>query len=91
VGVLPDYQRQGIGSELVREGLRRGESGGYGAVVVLGDPRFYSRFGFVRAANYGLRNEYGMHDEFMVMELRENALSGVSGVVQYAREFSIVS
>ena len=46
ISVLPQHQRQGIGSRLMREALlalrRRGAAG----CVVLGDPRFYSRFGF---------------------------------------------
>ena len=55
--------------------------------VVLGDPAYYSRFGFSRAADVGLQNEYGVHDGFMVLPLRDGALDGVSGVVKYLPEF----
>ena len=55
---------------------------------ILGDPAYYSRFGFVRAADFGLQNEYGVHDEFMVLPLRRGALDGVSGMVKYLPEFS---
>ena len=51
VAVLPKFQRQGIGSKLIRDGLERCRQAGYDAVVVLGDPAYYSRFGFVRAAD----------------------------------------
>lgn len=87
VAVLPDFQRKGIGSELIREGLTQCARAGYDVVVVLGDPRYYSRFGFSRAADHGLDNEYRVHDEFMVIGLRERALEGVRGLVQYAPEF----
>ncbi len=53
----------------------------------LGDPAYYSRFGFVRAAAFGLQNEYGVADEFMVLPLHETALEGVSGMVKYLPEF----
>src|SRR5205809_7811643 len=90
VAVLPKFQRQGIGSTTIREGLERCRQAGYKAVVVLGDPAFYSRFGFVRAADFRLQNEYGVHDEFMVLPLRRGALDGVSGMVKYSPEFSEV-
>ena len=43
----PDCQRQGIGSALVRDGLRQLEDAGFDLVCVLGDPNYYGRFGFV--------------------------------------------
>jgi putative acetyltransferase len=88
VAVLPEFQKQGIGSQLIREGLRRCNHGGYDAVVLVGDPNYYSRFVFTRAADVGLDNEYGAHDEFMVLPLHEGALDGVSGMVKYLSEFS---
>ncbi len=87
VAVLPDFQRKGIGSKLIREGLERSKEAGYYAVVLLGDPAYYSRFGFARAADFGLQNEYGVHDEFMVLLLRRGALDEVSGMVKYLPEF----
>lgn len=46
VAVAPDMQQQGIGSALVREGLRLLTMRGAEQVHVLGDPDFYGRFGF---------------------------------------------
>jgi putative acetyltransferase len=51
VGVLPEYQGRGIGSSLIREGLDACREAGYGAAVVLGEPGYYTRFGFERATN----------------------------------------
>jgi len=87
VAGLPEFLRLGMGSKRIREGLERCQQAGYDVVVVLGDPAYYSRFGFVRAADFGLENEYGAHDEFMVLALRDGALVGLSGVVKYLPEF----
>jgi len=46
VGVLPELQGRGIGSALVREALREAQDAGSQGVVLVGDPGFYSRFGF---------------------------------------------
>jgi len=56
-------------------------------VVLIGDPAYYPRFGFVRAADSGLQNEYGVVDEFMLLPLRQGALEAVSGMVKYLPEF----
>ncbi len=54
MAVMPDHQRRGIGSALVRAGLDAAESREEPLVVVLGHPWFYPRFGFKRASRYGL-------------------------------------
>jgi putative acetyltransferase len=87
LAVLPDFQNHGIGSQLTRAGLEACRQRDYDAVVVLGHPGYYPRFGFSRAKDYGLDNEYDATDAFMVMELKPGALKRVSGLVQYAPEF----
>ena len=77
VVVLPDYQGQGIGSLLIRHGLQACDRLRSKAVVVLGSPKFYPRFGFILAKEKGLSCEYPVPDEaFMVLELQEGALDG---------------
>ena len=88
VGVLPEIQRRGIGSLLIQEGLRECREARYDIAVVLGDPVYYSRFGFSRAADYGLGNEYGVDEHFMAIEFRTGALAKVSGTVRYQPEFN---
>lgn len=88
VGVLPEHQRKGIGSALIRAGLKACREGDYGAVVVLGWPDYYRRFGFRRAKDFGLGNEYGADEEFMALELRDRSLAGAAGTVKYAPEFA---
>ena len=88
MAVDPDSQRLGIGSALVRRGLRECESLGYGLVVVVGHPEFYPRFGFVPAASKGLRFERDVPAEaFMALELGADTFTGSTGVVKYHPEF----
>lgn len=89
MAVLPDYQRQGIGSKLVRAGLEECRLSGQDIVVVLGYPEYYPRFGFVTAMPKGIACEYDVPEEaFMILELIEGALDGRSGTVKYQPEFS---
>lgn len=84
MAVVPGRQREGVGSALVREGLGRCRQLDVGAVVVLGHPEYYPRFGFVPAARLSLRSEYDVPEEaFMVCELRDGALKGLSGTIRY--------
>lgn len=88
MAVIPQHQRQGIGSALVREGLNRCAALGCDAVVVLGHPAYYPRFGFVPASRYGLSSEYDVPDDvFMIMELQPGSLRGISGEVSYDEAF----
>lgn len=84
MAVLPDRQRQGIGAALVRAGLECCREIGFGAVVVVGHPEYYPRFGFLPGARFGIRCEYDVPDEaFMVIELHARYLAGRGGVVKY--------
>ena len=58
LAVRPDRQRTGIGTALVREGLRRSVERAEPLVIVEGDPRYYSRFGFVAASTLRLERPY---------------------------------
>jgi putative acetyltransferase len=89
VGVRPEHQRQGIGVALIEQGIAACRDAGFGFLVVLGDPGYYHRFGFRRALDAGLVNEYGVDAEFMVLELRPGALCGLSGLVRYRPEFAM--
>ncbi len=91
LAVLPEYQKQGIGSQLTRAGLKECQRIGGDVVVVLGHPEYYPRFGFVPAKQKVLRSEYPVPDEvFMVVELKPGALDRQRGLVKYLPEFSEV-
>ena len=89
MAVVPDYQRKGVGSALVREGLRCCKDLGSCAVVVVGHSGYYPRFGFAPASQYSLRSEYDVPDDvFMVAELDDGALTGAAGLVRYDDVFA---
>lgn len=91
MAVAPAHQRRGIGSALVRAGLERCKERGFGAVVVLGHPHYYPRFGFSPSVRFGIGCEYEVPDEaFMVVELQAGYLQGASGKVKYHAAFDNV-
>lgn len=89
VAVRPDVQSGGIGSELIREGLHRCRKLGYDFCVVLGNPKYYQRFGFEKASNFGLQNEYGVDEEFMIIRFSNSEIARC--LVMYAPEFAMFS
>jgi putative acetyltransferase len=92
MAVLPEFQRQGIGSALVEAGNRKLQAAGWPFIIVLGHPTFYPRFGFTAAAAHGITCEWPVPDEvFMVLILDEAKMRGVSGQAKYRHEFSTVS
>lgn len=54
VGVLPEYQRRGVGSALIEYSLERAKRMGFKAVLITGSPEYYRRFGFESCSDYGV-------------------------------------
>lgn len=91
MAVVPDCQRQGVGSQLVRAGLEACCALDHPVVFVLGHPEYYPRFGFRPAADADLRCEWDVPREvFMVLELEAGALGGRGGLVRYHAAFAEV-
>lgn len=88
MAVLPVRQHQGIGSELVRHGLALARQREWWAVIVLGHPAYYPRFGFSAALAQPLAAPYS-GEAFMALELVPGALSGAGGQVVYPPAFDI--
>jgi putative acetyltransferase len=92
LGVLPAWQGQGVGSALVRQSLDALRAAGtVRAVVVLGEPAYYTRFGFTPASLAGLHDTYGGGDAFTALALQAGGLDGYSGRVDYAPAFDLIT
>lgn len=83
LAVVPSHQRMGIGKRLTEEGLKQLKEMGIPAVIVIGHPEYYPRFGFIPASRFGLCCEFPeAGDAFMALELTPHALSGKAGLVR---------
>ncbi len=89
VSVLPEYQGKGIGGKLILESHKKAKELGYKSIVLLGHDKYYPRFGYEQADKYGIELPFEVPKEnCMVIELVENGLKGVSGMVEYPKEFN---
>ena len=89
MAVLPEYQRKGVGAELIRTGITRLEGKGCPFVIVLGHAEYYPRFGFETASRYGVRSEWDVPDDaFMILILNKSEMQGISGLARYRPEFA---
>ena len=92
MAVVPEYQRQGIGTKLIGAGNRKIKDAGYPLIIVEGHAEYYPRFGFRPASEYGIKCEWDVPDEvFMLLVLNEAKMQGASGLAKYRHEFSTIS
>ena len=89
VAVRPDYQAQGIGSALIDQGIDNLKILGYEAILVLGHPAYYPRFGFNRDLAKDIECKYQC-DAFMGLELVKNALKNKPMIGEYPKPFNAV-
>jgi len=89
MAVQAEQQRQGVGGRLIQEGCALVRQRGRGAVIVLGHPAYYPRFGFSAALAAKLRSPF-TGEAFMALELEPGALAGRAGSVHYPPAFGIV-
>lgn len=89
MAVMPERQRQGIGSGLLRAGLEECKGAGRAVVVVLGHPEYYRRFGFRAELTKALKAPFS-GEAFMAIELVPGALKGVAGTVKYPKAFEVL-
>lgn len=85
LAVVPDYQKQGIGGQLIKRGLEILSESGIALVFVLGYPEYYPRHGFQAASCLGFEPTYSILDEqkdaWMVQALRSDIIGSVRGKV----------
>ncbi|TDO07631.1 putative N-acetyltransferase YhbS [Bacillus subtilis] len=90
VSVAPEYQRKGIGSQLIHVALKKAKELGYRSVIVLGHKDYYPKFGFKPASLWNIKAPFEVPDEvFMALELSKDSLENVKGVVHYSKAFSV--
>lgn len=89
MGVLPEFQRAGVGSKLIISGIERMKQRGVPFIVVLGHPGYYPLFGFEKASEYGLVCQWEVPEEaFMIIPITGRPLRGL---VKYRAEFMNVT
>lgn len=80
VSVLPNYQNMGVGIKLITHTISLSKDMGYRAIVIFGDPEYYSRFGFVPSKEFGITTVEGKFPAAMlVLELHKGALKEIKG------------
>ncbi|MFY9254175.1 MAG: N-acetyltransferase [Fuerstiella sp.] len=87
MAVLPEFQRQRIGTKLLTVGLATCRATGHNIVLVLGHPAFYPKFGFSVELARPLESRFGGGEAWMALELVPKALDGVEGRVEYSLPF----
>jgi len=88
ISVLPDFQNQGIGGQLIRTAHRIAKELGFSSIILIGHTDYYPRFGYERLDKYGIQLPFDVPVEnAMVIELIEGSLKQVSGVVEYSKAF----
>ena len=88
MAVLPRFQNQGIGTALVQQGIEQCKALGYGAIVVIGHPEFYPRFGFIDAERYEVSSEWDLPSGvFMLLPLKPGYMAGKTGLIKYSPVF----
>lgn len=90
VAVLNDYKGMGIGGKLILEAHNRARDLDYESVILLGHEGYYPKFGYQKAELFDIYPPFDVPSEnFMAIELSENALKNIKGIVQYPEEFGI--
>ena len=88
VAVRELFQKAGIGTELIQTAIEWGRSNNHLGIVVLGEPGYYGRFGFQRASDLGIGNEYEVDEPFQAIIFDEQRFSGCEGIARYSDVFA---
>ncbi|SKC42733.1 GNAT family N-acetyltransferase [Maledivibacter halophilus] len=88
VAVHKDFQKRGIGKHLVRAGIENAKNLGFKSIIVMGDPEYYTKFGFEKASKWKIGTTNDFNDNCLfALELVEKGLVGVSGIIEYCPPF----
>lgn len=89
VSVLPELQKQGIGSQLIHTGHQKARELGHHSVILVGHPEYYPKFGYKSCSTWNIKSTLPLpsDDVFMAVELSAGALRGVTGTMILPPEF----
>ncbi|MFC4873645.1 GNAT family N-acetyltransferase [Negadavirga shengliensis] len=91
MAVRPEFQKCGIGGQLIRKGLEVAKGLGFQSVIVLGHEHYYPKFGFEPAEKWNIKAPFEVPSNvFMAIELVKDGLKNISGRVVYPKEFETV-
>jgi predicted N-acetyltransferase YhbS len=80
VSVIPEFQKNGIGSKLINESIKVAKGLNFSGMILFGNPEYYHRFGFLNAEKYGITTKDCQNFEpFMALELFKDNLKNVHG------------
>ncbi len=88
LAVHPEFQKQGIGSTLVKASLEIADTRGEAIVIILGHPAFYTRFGFQPSINYQIESPFPVPDEFFMAKTLSSYDKQYQGKVVYPPAFN---
>ncbi len=90
VSVSLEFQNQGIGGQLIREGHLIAQKLGYQSVILIGHENYYPKFGYEKTSNFGISFLFEIPEENgMAIELVKDGLKNKKGMVKYPKEFGI--
>ena len=88
MAVRSEFQKQGIGGQLIKSGLDKARELNYKSVIVLGHEQYYPKFGFEPAKKWNIKAPFEVPaNVFMALELVPGGLNAVSGTVKYSKAF----
>jgi putative acetyltransferase len=90
LGVLPQWHRQGVGTALMQEAMTRLEQAAAPIVILRGDIRYYSRFGFVPAIRHRIRAPFAIDENEYLAKPLSHYRSDYAGTVRYPQPFGAV-
>jgi predicted N-acetyltransferase YhbS len=89
LSVLPAFQKRGVGTALVNQAHARARHLGFSSIIVVGIPGYYPKFGYSPLSTYDIKVPFKIREEnCFIISLTPDALSGVSGLVEYPREWT---
>lgn len=88
VSVKPDFQKQGIGGQLIKAAHQKAMDLGHHSIVLLGHAQYYPKFGYELTSKYNIKLPFDAPEaNCMIIELTKGSLQDVFGTVEYDKAF----